>query len=80
MGMWDNAFEKRWSVIFLTMYVTVMLPIRCFYSTSYIASWKGLPLFMVGWFWITLIVMVLIFVFYFQAMQRDEYLEFGTEA
>ena len=77
--MWDNEFEKRWTLTFLAMYAIVMLPVRFFYSTEYIASWKGLPLFMVGWFWHTLITMVLIFIFSFQAMQRQEYLEFGTE-
>jgi hypothetical protein len=33
----------------------------------------------VGWFWHTLITMILILVFYVQAMKREEYLEFGTE-
>ena len=79
MGIWDNAFEKRWTVVFALMYVLVMLPVKCFYATTYIPSWKGLPLFMVGWFWLTLVTMVLIFVFYFQAMAREEYQEFGTE-
>jgi hypothetical protein len=79
MGMWDNVFEKRWTLIFAAMYVIVMLPVRFFFAAEYIASWKGLPLFMVGWFWHTLVTMVLIFVFYFQAMKREEYLEFGTD-
>ncbi|MDR1977867.1 MAG: hypothetical protein LBQ42_03955 [Synergistaceae bacterium] len=79
MGMWDNVFEKRWSVVFLAMYVIVMLPVEYFYTTTYAASWKGLPIFMVGWFWHTLITMVLIVVFYVQAIKREEYLEFGTE-
>lgn len=80
MGMWDNAFERRWSAVFLAMYAVVMLPIRCFYATEYVPSWKGLPLFMVGWFWLTVAVMVLIVIFYLQAMGREEYLELGTDA
>lgn len=80
MGMWDNAFERRWSAVFLAMYAVVMLPVRCFYATEYVPSWKGLPLFMVGWFWLTVVVMVLIFIFYLQAMGREEYLELGTDA
>lgn len=80
MGMWDNAFERRWSAVFLAMYAVVMLPVRCFYATEYLPSWKGLPLFMVGWFWLTVVVMVLIFIFYLQAMGREEYLELGTDA
>ena len=80
MGMWDNAFERRWSAVFLAMYAVVMLPVRYFYATEYISSWKGLPVFMVGWFWLTVVVMVLIIVFYLQAMQREEYLELGTDA
>lgn len=80
MGMWDNAFERRWSAVFLAMYAVVMLPVRCFYATEYVPSWKGLPLFMVGWFWLTVVVMALIFIFYLQAMGREEYLELGTDA
>lgn len=80
MGMWDNAFERRWSAVFLAMYAVVMLPVRCFYATEYVPSWKGLPLFMVGWFWLTVAVMVLIVIFYLQAMGREEYLELGTDA
>jgi uncharacterized membrane protein len=79
MGMWDNAFEKRWTLIFAAMYVIVMLPVKCFFATEYAASWMGLPLFMVGWFWHTLVTMILIVVFYFQAMRRDEYREFSAE-
>ena len=79
MGMWDNAFETRWSCVFLAAYVVVMLPVKCFYSTEYVPSWKGLPLFMVGWFWLTVAVMVLIFLFYWQAMGREEYRAFGTK-
>jgi len=80
MGMWDNAFEKRWTLIFAAMYVIVMLPVKCFFATEYVASWKGLPFFMVGWFCHTLITMILIVVFFFQAMGRPEYNEFDTKA
>lgn len=76
MGIFSNAFEKKWFWIFMFMYFSIMLPLPCFYSTEYIPSILGIPLFIFGWLGHGLIVMLLIYIFYRQCMERKEYHEF----
>lgn len=56
-----------------------MIPFPFFYATRYIPVIYGLPSFIVGWTVHTAITMVLIVVFYAQAMRRPEYHEFDEE-
>jgi len=79
MDVWSNTFEKKWFGIFMFLYFIIMVPFPFFYSTRYIPSIASLPLFVVGWTVHTTITLIAIYVFYQQAMSREEYLEFGTE-
>jgi hypothetical protein len=80
MGVFSNAFEKKWFWIFMFMYVLIMIPFPFFFSTKYIPSIAGLPLFIVGWTLHTAATMVLIYIFYKQAMSRPEYHEFDEDS
>ncbi len=79
MGIFSNAFEKKWFAIFIFMYIAIMLPLPCFYSTEYIPSVAGVPLFIYGWLTHGLIVTVLIYLWGRQCLARDEYHEFDDE-
>lgn len=79
MDIFSNNFEKKWALIFGIMFFVVMCPFPFFFATEYIPSIYGLPLFLVGWSVHTLITMILIVVFYVQAMKRPEYHEFDRE-
>jgi hypothetical protein len=47
MDILSNDFEKKWFGIFMFLYFIVMVPFPFFYSTRYIPSIAGLPLFVV---------------------------------
>ena len=79
MNAFSNAFVKKWFWIFTVLFVVVMLPLPFFYVERYIPSLWGLPLFIVGWTVHTLVTMLMIFVFYAQAMKRPEYHEFDEK-
>ena len=49
MNPFSNSFEKKWTFIFLFMYVLIMLPFPWYYATEYIPSFLGTPLFIFGW-------------------------------
>jgi hypothetical protein len=76
MDVLSNAFEKKWFCIFMFLYVIIMVPFPFFFSTTYIPSLWGIPLFVVGWTVHTVITLALILVFAWQALQREEYREF----
>lgn len=38
MNPFSNSFEKKWTFIFLFMYVLIMLPFPWYYATEYIPS------------------------------------------
>ena len=52
----SNSFEKKWTFIFLFMYVLIMLPFPWYYATEYIPSFWGTPLFIFGWIFHGLVV------------------------
>lgn len=79
MDIFSNKFEKVWALIFGFMFFIIMVPFPFFYATEYIPTICGLPLFIVGWTVHTTITMILILVFYVQAMRRPEYHEFDDE-
>ena len=79
MDIFSNSFEKKWALIFGFLFFVIMVPFPFFFSTTYIPSFFGLPSFIFGWTVHTVITMILIFVFYFQAMARPEYHEFDEK-
>lgn len=79
MDIFSNKFEKKWALIFGFMFFIIMVPFPFFYSTRYIPVIYGLPSFIIGWTVHTAITMVLIIVFYIQAMRRPEYHEFDEK-
>ena len=74
-----KKFEKKWILIFFAMYVLIMLPLPFFYSTRYIPSILGIPLFLIGWIVHTAMTFALIFIYSRQALARKEYQIFNTE-
>lgn len=76
MDIFSNRFEKKWFWIFIALYIVIMVPFPFFFSTTYIPSFAGIPLFVIGWTTHTIITMALIGVFAWQAMKRNEYHEF----
>ncbi|MDY4031597.1 MAG: hypothetical protein SOY64_00830 [Pyramidobacter sp.] len=79
MDIFSNSFEKKWALIFGFLFFIIMVPFPFFYAIRYIPVIYGLPSFIVGWTAHTAITMVLIVVFYVQAMRRPEYHEFDEE-
>lgn len=77
-----KKFEIKWMLIFGFMYILIMIPFPFFYSTKYIPSIAGIPLFIIGWLVHTTITFVLIVIYAKQALARKEYQEsyyFGEE-
>ncbi len=79
MDILSNAFEKKWFWIFAALFFVIMIPFPFFYAERYIPSLWGLPLFIVGWTAHTAVTMIMILVFYGQAMKRPEYHEFDEK-
>lgn len=79
MDVLSNAFEKKWFCIFMFMYFIIMVPFPFFFSTTYIPSLWGIPLFVVGWTVHTVVTLLLILVFAWQALGRKEYHEFDEQ-
>jgi len=80
MGIFSNAFEKKWFAIFMFMYLTIMLPFPFFFSTEYIPGIAGVPLFVFGWLAHGLLVMALIYLWGRQCLKREEYHEFDEQS
>ena len=79
MNPFSNSFEKKWTFIFLFMYVLIMLPFPWYYATEYIPSfwgnsivyiWLGSPWFSCNW---------AIFLWWRSCKNRPEYKEFDDE-
>lgn len=68
-----NKFEKKWTIIFLFMFILIMLPLPIYFSTEYIPSFSGIPLFLVGWIIHALVTLALIVVYAKQSLSRDAY-------
>lgn len=79
MNPFSNSFEKKWTFIFLFMYVLIMLPFPWYYATEYIPSFWGTPLFIFGWIFHGLVVIILIFLWWQSCKKRPEYKEFDDE-
>lgn len=73
MDVLSNAFERRWFALFMFLYVLIMLPLPCFYSSSYIAGFFGVPLFIYGWLFHGCLTLICIIIFAHKALQRPEY-------
>lgn len=56
---------------FLFMYVLIMLPFPWYYATEYIPSFWGTPLFIFGWIFHGLVVIILIFLWW-QSCKNDQ--------
>lgn len=79
MNPFSNSFEKKWTFIFLFMYVLIMLPFPWYYATEYIPSFWGTPLFIFGWIFHGLVVIILIFLWWQSCKKLPEYKEFGDK-
>lgn len=75
MSPFSNAFEKKWFYIFMFFYVFIMLPFPFFYNTEYEPSWYGIPNFVFGWIFNSVVVVALIFLLRHQCLSRPEYQE-----
>ncbi|MCF0253200.1 MAG: hypothetical protein HUK26_02550 [Duodenibacillus sp.] len=79
MNAWDNAFERKWTVIFLLEYLFICLPFPFFYNTEYVPSFWGVPLFIFGWIAYSFIVFGTILVWWRQCVKRPEYSEYSED-
>ena len=79
MDIFSNSFEKKWALIFGFMFFIIMVPFPFFYASRYIPVIFGLPLFIVGWTVHTALTMILIVLFYRQAMASPAYHQFDEE-
>lgn len=68
-----KRFERKWIIIFFAMYFLIMLPLPIFYSTTYIPSIAGIPLFLIGWIVHTFVTFGLIVLYSRKALARKEY-------
>ena len=79
MGIFSNAFEKKWFAIFMFLYVFIMIPFPFFYSPTYIPGPLGVPLFIYTWLIYGLVVIFTVYLFSKAAMRRPEYRQFEEE-
>lgn len=79
MNPFSNSFEKKWLAIILFMYFLIMIPLPCFFSTTYIPSFFNTPLFVWGWLAHGFIVMLLIVLWRHECLKRPEYHEYESE-
>jgi hypothetical protein len=79
MDILTNCFERRWFYVFMGMYLLIMLPLPCFFSTEYRPAWSGVPLFVYGWLVHGITVFLLILLFAHQCLKRPEYQDEALE-
>lgn len=79
MNAWDNAFERRWTIIFLLEYVFIMLPFPFFFDTDYVPSFFGVPQYIYGWIAYGIFVLLSIVVWWRQCIKRPEYQDDNEE-
>lgn len=75
----NDNFEKKWKIIFLFMFIFIMLPLPFYFNTEYVPSFKGIPIFLIGWLIHALVTIVLIMIYAKQSLARDEYRIFEEE-
>lgn len=73
MSPFSNAFEKKWFVIMMVLYIFIMIPFPFHYNTEYDPSFLGIPNYVFGWIINGCIVMAAIFLWRHQCMKRPEY-------
>ncbi|ADK82118.1 hypothetical protein [Sediminispirochaeta smaragdinae] len=71
-GLFTNHFEATWRAIFLTLFIGIMLPIRCFVNHEYDPGLFGVPNFIWNWLVYGVITYALIVVYYKMSMKRPE--------
>ncbi len=76
MNPFDNAFERKWTIIFLLEYVLIMLPLPCFYDINYTPWLFGVPRFIFCWLAYGLFVIATIALWWRSCMKRPEYREY----
>lgn len=76
MNPFDNAFERKWTIIFLLEYVFIMLPLPCFYDINYTPWLFGVPRFIYCWLAYGLFVIATIALWWRACMKRPEYREY----
>ena len=76
MNAFDNAFEVKWTVIFLLEYLFIMLPFPFFYDTSYTSWMFGVPRFIYCWLAYGLFVILTIVAWWRACLKRPEYHEY----
>lgn len=69
----SNAFERRWTLVFLALYGLIMLPLPWYYNESYLPGPLGVPMFLWGWLAHGVTVLLAIIVFACQCLARPEY-------
>ncbi len=79
MDMRSNAFERKWFLGFMLMYVLIMIPFPFFFNTSYVPGWLGVPVFVYGWLIHGGVVLLMIILFAWQCLKRPEYQDFDDE-
>ena len=73
MDAWSNAFERKWTLIFLFEYIFIMLPFPWFYDMDYVPSFFGVPQFIFGWIIYGGIVILTIVAWWRACVKRPEY-------
>ena len=76
MNAWDNAFERRWTIIFLAEILFIILPFPFFYDVNYTPWFFGVPRFIFCWLAYGLFVIFTIFVWWRACLKRPEYHEY----
>lgn len=79
MNAWENAFERKWTILFLAEFIFIMLPLPIFYDTSYTPWAFGVPRFIYCWLAYGLIVIGTIWVWSRACLKRPEYQEYEDQ-
>lgn len=75
-NLFEKHFEKTWTAIFIFMFILIMIPLPCFFSTTYIPSIGGIPSYIIGWLIHAATTFALIIIYYKMCMKRKEYHEY----
>lgn len=76
MNAFDNAFEKKWTLIFLAEFFFIVMPFPFFYDLNYTSWMFGVPRFIYCWLAYGLLVIGTIALWWRACMQRPEYQEY----
>lgn len=73
MNPFDNAFERKWTLIFLFEFFFIMMPFPWFYDLEYTPWLFGVPRFIYCWLAYGLLVIGTIALWWRSCMKRPEY-------